>query len=208
MRGSTISIAILAGGASKRFGSDKTFAKFRGMPLIKHLIWRFRKHTDDLFIVSRFDQPDRLQSVDIPIIYDSHVDRTIMGAVIDSIEASKNEWVFIIAVDFPLINWPIVNWISEGLEVQKDALFVLPKLRTGYQPLCALYRKGCLEILRHRLSKNQQRMQDICDEKNCLNLEVPKQFQWQFLNMNTVEDLITAEQLAESHQIRFTESVD
>ena len=62
--------------------------------LDKHLIWRFRKHTDDLFIVSRFDQPDRLQSVDIPIIYDSHVDRTIMGAVIDSIEASKNEWVY------------------------------------------------------------------------------------------------------------------
>ena len=206
MRSLAVSIAILAGGASKRFGSDKTFAKFRGMPLIKHLIWRFRKHTDDLFIVSRFDQPDRLQSVDVPIIYDSHSDRTIMGAVIDSIEASKNDRTFVIAVDFPLINWSILNWLSKSLAANEDALFVVPKLRNGYQPLCALYRKECLQILKQRLSNNQQRMQDVCNDKDCFNLRIPEQFQWQFLNMNTVEDLITAEQLAESHQIRFIES--
>ena len=208
MKSLAISIAILAGGASKRFGSDKAFAKFRGMPLIKHLIWRFRKHTDDLFIVSRFDQPDRLQSVDIPIIYDSNIDRTIMGAVIDSIEASKNDRTLVIAVDFPLINWSILNWISKSLAANEDALFGVPKLRNGYQPLCALYRKECLQILKQRLSNNQQRMQDVCDERDCLSLEVPEQFQWQFLNMNTAEDLMIAEQLAEKHQIQFIESDD
>ena len=208
MRSLAVSIAILAGGASKRFGSDKAFAKFRGMPLIKHLVWRFRKHTDDLFVVSRFDEPDRLQSVDVPIIYDSHSDRTIMGAVIDSIEASKNDRTLVIAVDFPLINWSILNWISKSLAANEDALFGVPKLRNGYQPLCALYRKECLQILKQRLSNNQQRMQDVCDERDCLSLEVPEQFQWQFLNMNTAEDLMIAEQLAEKHQIQFIESDD
>ena len=81
-----------------------------------------------IFLVSRFDQPDRLQSVDIPIIYDSHSERTIMGAIIDSVEASKNDWTFVIAVDLPLINWSIVNWISKSLQANKEAVFVIPSL--------------------------------------------------------------------------------
>ena len=206
MKSLTFSVAILAGGESKRFGSDKAFAKFRGMPLIKHLIWRFREHTDDLFIVSRFDQPDRLQSVDIPIVYDSHSERTIMGAIIDSVEASKNDWTFVIAVDFPLINWSIVSWISKSLQANEEAVFVIPSLSNGSQPLCALYKKECLGILKQKLSLNQQRMQSICDERYCLNLSIPDQFQWQFLNMNAVEDLVRAEKLADKNQIQFTES--
>ncbi len=208
MKSSEVSISILAGGASQRFGTDKVFAKFRGMPLIKHLVWRFRKHTDDLFIVSRFDRPDRLQSVDIPIIYDSRGQRSIMGAIIDSLEASKNDWVLIIAVDLPLINWSIINLICKGISVNKDALCVIPKLISGSQPLCALYSKECVDIFKQKLSVNKQRMQDVCDEKYCANISIPDELQWQFLNMNTQEDLKKAEQLADENQIIFLESAD
>ena len=208
MSAPAISIAILAGGESKRFGSDKVFANFRGMPLIKHLIWRFREHTDDLFIVSRFDQPDRLQTVDIPIVYDSFPERTIMGAIIDALQASKNEWTFVIAVDLPLINWSIVQWMASNTLTNNQISFVIPELVNGSQPLCAFYKKECIELLRKKLDLNQQRMRSICDESNCFNLSIPSKLQWQFLNMNTLEDLKQAEQLAEKNQIKFIEFVD
>ncbi len=203
----SLSIAILAGGASKRFGSDKAFAKFRGMPLIKHLIWRFRDHTDDLFVVSRFDEPDRLQTVDIPIVYDSSRERTIMGAIIDAIEASKSEWTFVIAVDLPLVNWAIVEWMASNIRHKCQATFIIPELANGSQPLCALYQKKSVELLRNRLNLNQQRMQNICNDVSCLNLPIPSKLQWQFLNMNTAEDLIQAEYLAEKNKIKFVEFV-
>ncbi len=45
--------AVLAGGASSRFGSDKAMAEFRGKPLIEHVIFRLRPQVSDLVVVGR-----------------------------------------------------------------------------------------------------------------------------------------------------------
>ncbi|MBK7285215.1 MAG: NTP transferase domain-containing protein [Sphingomonadales bacterium] len=42
--------AIIAGGKSRRFGSDKTVAELRGKPLIQHVIDGLSPQCDDLVI--------------------------------------------------------------------------------------------------------------------------------------------------------------
>lgn len=54
--------AVLAGGASSRFGSDKAMADFRGKPLIEHVITRLRPQVSDLVVVGR----DHLGEASIP----------------------------------------------------------------------------------------------------------------------------------------------
>ena len=200
-----LSIAILAGGASSRFGSDKATVNFRGMPLIKHLLWRFRKYTDDLFLVSRFDSPDRLQLVDVEIVYDSHPTRSVMGAVIDAIVNSRNQWVFVLAVDLPLITYDFIEWMVTNSNLETtDACMIVPSSSHGAQPLCALYNKSAESMLRDKLLLDQQRLKDISNDSNCIQLKVPAKLQWQCLNMNTPDDLHRAERLAEVNGLRFT----
>ena len=45
-----VSIAILAGGQSKRIGRDKAFLEVDGSPLIERILVRVKPLTDDLFI--------------------------------------------------------------------------------------------------------------------------------------------------------------
>lgn len=57
--------AVLAGGVSRRFGSDKAMADWRGTPLIEHVIARLRPQVSDLVVVGR-DHPGAASIPDRP----------------------------------------------------------------------------------------------------------------------------------------------
>nr|WP_295659366.1 molybdenum cofactor guanylyltransferase [Polymorphobacter sp.] len=57
--------AVLAGGASSRFGSDKAKALFHGKALIEHVISRLRRQVSDLVVVGR-DYPGEASIPDRP----------------------------------------------------------------------------------------------------------------------------------------------
>ncbi len=59
--------AVLAGGRSSRFGSDKAMAEFRGKPLIGHVILRLRPQVSDLVVVGR-DHPGAASIPDRPAV--------------------------------------------------------------------------------------------------------------------------------------------
>ncbi|MGI4879557.1 MAG: molybdenum cofactor guanylyltransferase [Janthinobacterium lividum] len=58
--------AVLAGGASRRFGSDKALAEWRGLPLIAHVIDRLRPQVGALVVVGR-DHPGEVSIPDRPL---------------------------------------------------------------------------------------------------------------------------------------------
>ena len=58
--------AVLAGGASTRFGSDKALALFAGQPLIAHAIAALAPQVESLVIVGR-DWPGLLRVDDLPV---------------------------------------------------------------------------------------------------------------------------------------------
>jgi molybdenum cofactor guanylyltransferase len=57
--------AILAGGASTRFGSDKALARFAGKPLLQHTIDALAPQVDMVVIVGR-DWPGQTRIDDLP----------------------------------------------------------------------------------------------------------------------------------------------
>jgi molybdopterin-guanine dinucleotide biosynthesis protein A len=59
--------AILAGGASTRFGSDKALALFAGKPLLQHAIDALAPQVDTLVIVGR-DWPGETRIDDLPAV--------------------------------------------------------------------------------------------------------------------------------------------
>lgn len=57
--------AILAGGASRRFGSDKALAEMRGMPMIDHAARALSRHVDRVVVIGR-DHPGLAGAPDRP----------------------------------------------------------------------------------------------------------------------------------------------
>lgn len=61
----TVLGAVLAGGRSRRFGSDKAAASFRGQPLIAHTLAALSRQCDAVVVVGR-DQPGKVSVPDWP----------------------------------------------------------------------------------------------------------------------------------------------
>lgn len=57
--------AVLAGGASRRFGSDKAFADIEGRPMIDHVVTGLRPQVDELVICGR-SWPGHATLPDVP----------------------------------------------------------------------------------------------------------------------------------------------
>ncbi|MFW9810156.1 MAG: molybdenum cofactor guanylyltransferase, partial [Candidatus Thorarchaeota archaeon] len=69
----TVTVAILAGGNSKRFGSEKAIAEYRGRPLVAHMVDIARRLSREVMIVvSDETQVEILRNIvpDIQIVVD------------------------------------------------------------------------------------------------------------------------------------------
>ena len=54
-----ITVAIIAGGSSKRFGSDKALAEFQGKPLIAHMMVIAQRISSTILVVVSDEEQEK-----------------------------------------------------------------------------------------------------------------------------------------------------
>ena len=148
----TLAFAILIGGKSSRFGSDKGIFKFRGKPLISYQLDVLSKFDNDIFIVakSREQVQDYAEIIDVT---------KLMGFIIDDRELIENEKlrtpmigfysafkelkelhykkVFILSCDMPLIQYEIIDML---IRESKGYDCCIPRWENGFvEPLFGIY---------------------------------------------------------------------
>ena len=130
---------ILAGGKSRRFGSDKARYLIEGVPMIKlmhdQLIAQFPKVTviakesglyDDLGCVTVSDG----DPIHAPIV-----------GIVTALKLSRTEWTFVTACDLPNLDATAIQYLWE----HRDRTGVVPVTGGQIHPLSAFY---------HRLSRS------------------------------------------------------
>lgn len=194
-----IGIAILAGGASKRFGSQKALALFRGRPLIAHMISIARDLSDSVIVVvSSNSQADEIVEYveDFPV----HVDpddsvSCALTGTLTAFEYASTGYTQLLPVDAPLVN-PDVMRLLERLAPGHGA--VVPSWPSGYiEPLHAVYDSEHAYALGLQvMDQGLRRMSDLLDRlRNVLyvSTEAMKQFDPHletFTNINNIQDLL------------------
>jgi len=197
-----LSIAIQAGGKSTRIGRNKSKIEFLGKPLILRILERIQNLSGETIILSNTNDLDYGELENIPIFPDIIPDIGPLGGLYTSLKKATREFVALVACDMPFAN-PLLIQLEYEIMLDLGCDVVIPETDQGYEPMHALYRRRtCLPKIEEALAKNERRMISWFPGMNIHVLPIeglqridPEMHM--FLNINTLDDLHLAEEIAQ-----------
>jgi molybdopterin-guanine dinucleotide biosynthesis protein A len=155
-----VSVAILAGGKSKRMGQDKAFLPVDGLPVIERVIAAVRPLTDDLFIST--NSPEQYRRFGLRLVGDVYPGKAALGGIYSAIAAACHPHVLIVACDMPFLNPALLRY---QLELAPQAEVIAPLLFPPQpETLHTVYSRACLPVIEPRLRANHLRISDFFEE--------------------------------------------
>ena len=151
-----LSVAILAGGKSKRMGQDKALMPFLGRPLILRIIKRLWSLSDEMFVMTT--RPADYAFLGIPIYSDLGNGQGALGGLYSSLLTARNSLVAIVGCDMPFAN-PSLFEHERDLMIATGVDVVIPSTSDGLEPLHAVYRREtCLPVLQAELKAGERQV--------------------------------------------------
>ena len=196
-----LTVAILAGGNSQRFKSDKSLAVINNRPLISHMVNIAKQLSQNILVVVSDEKQEKILSeyVEDRIVVDPDKStRCALTGAVTAFEYSKTPNTLLLPVDTPLAKVDLLKMIVEFLPGHGA---VVPSWPSGYiEPLHSVYLSE--HAYHHGLrmiEANKLRMKNLLDElSNVLYVSTTVLTQFDqnldtFANINTGKDLIDVE---------------
>jgi len=196
-----LTLAIQAGGESRRMGRDKGLIPFLGRPLIARVIERLAYVADEIIVTT--NKPDDYRFLGLPLFPDLIPGRGALGGLYTALSAASQPFTAVVACDMPFACPELLAGLRDAL-VQSGYALAIPHLEGGLEPFHAVYdRDACLPHIRAAIDSDKWRV-DAWFPKVKVNLfreDVLRRFDPNlrcFSNVNTPEELTLAEQIASS----------
>ena len=137
-----ISAGILAGGKSRRLGTDKAFLPLRGTSFLEETIAACDGFSEVLLSV---DSPARFAKFGCRMAVDELQGFGPVEGIYQLLRLARTTYVLVVATDMPYLIAPFLHRLAEELQPDMDALV----LRAGgkLEPLCSIYSKAALPFL-------------------------------------------------------------
>jgi molybdopterin-guanine dinucleotide biosynthesis protein A len=144
---------ILAGGASRRMGSDKAFLEVEGVPLIARVHAVLAPLFAEVLIAAGRETPGR-GPFPGRVVYDVVPGLGPLGGIAAGLRASTTPWVFAFACDMPNLDARVIERIArergEGVPV------VVPESGGGVESCHALYARAALPLIEAALNEGER----------------------------------------------------
>jgi molybdopterin-guanine dinucleotide biosynthesis protein A len=173
---------IMAGGGSRRMGTDKSMLTIEGRPIIERTCRQLADSFEQI-IISANDK-DKFDFLGFEVVPDKVPEQGPLMGIASALEASANELNFVVACDIPQIKLRDVRRILfEAIDSEAD--IIVPVTNEGeYEPLFAVYRKSALEAINKVLSSGGRRITEVFDLCRVKKVEL-----WTSLaNLNTMAE--------------------
>ncbi|MEO5615911.1 MAG: molybdenum cofactor guanylyltransferase MobA [Cypionkella sp.] len=184
---------VLAGGIGRRMGADKALLRLAGQTLLSHAIARLEPQVERLAISANGD-PARLAAYGLPIL----PDETPLGPLSGVLAALR--WaapfgataVVTLAVDTPFIPGDLVPQLCLAAETAPEALAIASSAKD--HPACGIWPIALADPLAAFLASGAKpRVLAFTNAHQAARAHFPDEAAFQ--NLNTPEDLATAEAL-------------
>jgi molybdenum cofactor guanylyltransferase len=126
---------ILAGGKSSRMGEDKAFLRLGDKTLLEIARGLVSQVCGQVSVVGdrgRFG-PEAIEDI--------YRDSGPLGGIHAALAATKSDLNLVIAVDTPFLEPKFLRWMLHRAATT-HSIVTVPRLASGFQPLCAVYRRS------------------------------------------------------------------
>lgn len=147
---------ILCGGKSKRMGRPKAFLPYGGRTIVEHLVDRFTKLFDEVFLVA--NEPDAFSQMTVDVVKDILPNRGPVCGILSGLLVAKHEHVFVAACDMPLIDKKLVREMSRQ---RRDYDVVVLGHDGEVEPLLGFYSKSCVKPLEDTLFSGKSAVHEV-----------------------------------------------
>ncbi len=149
---------ILSGGKSSRFRGqgDKALLPLTEEPIIQWIIDKLSPLFKEILVVTNKLEDykfllTRGSGKKVKLVSDIYPGKAALSGLHSGLFHSKSLYNFVIACDLPFIRTEIVQYL---LTQSKRYDVVIPWLKTGQEPFCAVYSKNCLKPITGLIKKN------------------------------------------------------
>lgn len=158
MHGTAVSVAVLAGGRSRRMGTDKRLVEVAGRSLLGRVLDVVAALTDDLRVVTARDNPlPAGVADDVTVSFDRRVDAGPLAGIEAALLDATHEVVLVVAGDHPWLHAGVLTALVERLEASRHAEAAAVVTERGPQPLLAAYRRSTLATVQGLLDVGERR---------------------------------------------------
>lgn len=198
---------VLAGGKSSRMGRDKAMLDLGGRPMVEIAVEKLRGFCAEVSIAGNREDLGKFA----PVSREERTDCGPAAGIEAGLKASRQEWAMFIPVDVPLVPAELLErWGREVVRGGGHGMSVSHLLVYGEQPTFCMLRRELSDLFTEVLDGGERKLTQIfhrmetgggfhwghdlselyTDEEYPSDRDVER---W-FLNVNTVEELESAEQ--------------
>jgi molybdenum cofactor guanylyltransferase len=162
-------VYILAGGESRRFGSDKAAAMLRGRPLILHVAGILRPWASALTVVA--ERAEKYDALGLRTIGDLQPGLGPLGGLATALGDCRSDWLLLAPCDF--VNFD-PRWVQALLTAPRQGAGAVAFKSNRWQPMPALYHRKLAPLVDGALSSRRLSMQRLLDEADTAMQPLPK----------------------------------
>ena len=147
---------ILAGGKSLRMGQEKAFVPWEGQTLLQRALEAVGAVSEHVWIVGA-------RSKFAPfgvVVEDIFPERGPLGGIHAGLRNSQAELNLMLAVDLPCVTPQLLSYLVERARAT-EAIITAPRLRAGWEPLCAVYRRPFAEVAEFALQEGRNAVHSL-----------------------------------------------
>lgn len=179
---------VLAGGESRRMGSDKALLKRDGRTQLARSVDLLNRHVERTFISTRADQVDEPERRQFQQIVDRHSGIGPMAGILSALEQQQDVSWLVLACDLPNVDDRTIAFLLQNRATDKP----FTAFRSSYdelpEPLCAIYRPESRAIVEEFVANGIicPRKMLIRSDTHLLQQPDPSSLD----NVNTPDDLV------------------
>lgn len=173
MRRSFLSITgfVLAGGASRRMGRDKSQLQLGGVTMVERQLRLLRSVCHFVGVIG---PPEKFKGLvipglpeEVPCWPDDLSGRGPLAGLLTGLRRTRTEFNLFLGCDLPYTQARFLHFLCErALAVEADV--TIPQSRGhGLEPICAVYRRRALGAIRTRLEAGENKVSSFFSRARC-----------------------------------------
>lgn len=158
---------VLAGGRSRRMGSDKALLLKDGETQLSRAVSLLDKHVDRVFVSTRADQAGDPERARYAQIIDRYDDLGPVAGILSALESNDGVSWLVLACDLPNIDDETIAVLIERCSA-KQPVTAYESVNDGLpEPLCAIYRPAARAMIENYVARGI-----VCPRKMLIDSDI------------------------------------